>query len=301
MKAFLLAAGYGERLRPITDRLPKPLVPVLNVPSICYALALLKEAGIGQVVCNLHHRSQMIEEFFRDHDYFGVSMTFSIESQLLGTGGGLMNCRGHFMDGPFVYMNSDIIADIDLKDVIAAYEASPSGGMLALSRQAGGGARVTVSEGKVVDLRNMLNHQGKPEHDFLGMAVLSPRVFDFLKQGYSDIVETGLIGLAREGLLGCCETAVSWHDIGTIESYRRANVDLIDTAGPLRERVRRATGLAPSAVSPLALIGAGAKIVRSVIGDGGDVGEGALVEDSVVMPGASVAPGGSLFRSVRWP
>jgi mannose-1-phosphate guanylyltransferase len=300
MKAFLLAAGYGERLRPITDRVPKPLVPVLNVPAICYAVTLLREAGIRQVVCNLHHRHHQIAEFFRIHDYFGLSVTFSHEPELLGTGGGLMNCRDHFEDGPFVYINSDIITDINLNDFIGAYDGSHTGGLLALRRRDGTGARVTVADGSVVNLRNILKSDRRPEHDFLGIAVLSPLVFDLLKQGYSDIVETGLIGLARGGRLGYYESRADWHDIGTIESYRRANVSLACTGEAMRGRVRAATGLTPADVSPGARIGAGAKVVRSVVGDACTIGDGALIEESVVMPGASVAPGELLVRGVRW-
>lgn len=300
MKAFLLAAGYGERLRPITNFMPKPLVPVLNVPAVCYALTLLREAGITDVVCNLHHLPGQIEEFFRSHDNFGMNVVFSREPAILGTGGGLANCREELGGGPFVYINSDIIADIDIRTLAAALGDAGAGGVLAVRRTAPGSGRVAVSDGRVVNLRNILPGTPPPDHDFLGVAVLSPSIFGHLAGGYSDIVETGLIPLAREGALVCREFGGMWHDIGTIESYRAANVGLIDMGAGYAGRVRDAVGIGPAAVSKGATLGPGARVRRSVIGDGCYVGEGAVVEESVLLPGARVAPGESVTREVRW-
>ncbi|HOD15459.1 MAG TPA: sugar phosphate nucleotidyltransferase [Spirochaetota bacterium] len=301
MKAFLLAAGYGERLRPITDSLPKPLVPVMNVPSVCYALMLLKEAGITDVVCNLHHLPDRIESFFRAHAAFGMNITFSREPVILGTGGGLANCRRELGGEPFAYINSDIIADIDIGMLSKALDAAGAGGALAVRRTAPGSGRVAVSGGRAVNLRNILPGTPLPDHDFLGVAVLSPAIFDHLAGGYSDIVETGLIALAREGALAIREFGGMWYDIGTMESYRAANVGLVDMNEAYAERVRAATGMMPSAVSPGATLGPGALARRSVIGDGCMIGDGAVVEESVLLPGVRVAPGGSVTREVRWP
>lgn len=300
MKAFLLTAGYGERLRPITDRVPKPLVPVLNVPAVCYALTLLKEAGVTGVVCNLHHLPAQIEAFFRSRGGFGMSVSFSHEPAILGTGGGLANCRDLLDGGPFAYINSDIIADIDIRDLAAALNEARAGGVLAVRRTEAGRGRVTVRDGRVVNLRNILPGTPPPDHDFLGVAVFSPAVFDYLPVGFSDIVETGLLPMARDGALLCREYGGTWHDIGTIESYRTANIELLDMDERYAGRVRAATGLGPSVVSGGAMIAEGAVVRRSVIGEGCSIGEGAVVEDSVLLPGARVAAGERVARSVRW-
>lgn len=133
------------------------------------------------------------------------------------------------------------------------------------------------------------------------MAVLTPAIFDFLDGGYSDIVETGLIALARAGALACREFGGTWHDIGTIESYRAANLALIDMEAGCAERVRAAAGIAPAAVSPEAVLGRGVRVSRSVIGSGCMIGDGAVVVESVLLPGARVGPGESVEREVRWP
>ncbi|OHD66122.1 MAG: hypothetical protein A2176_04185 [Spirochaetes bacterium RBG_13_51_14] len=299
MKAFLLAAGYGERLRPLTDTIPKPLVPVMNVPSICYALTLLKESGITEIVCNIHYLHAQIEEFFQKHDNFGLNVIFSYEPRILGTGGGLMNCRGHFQEGPFVYINTDIVADIDLKAVIESCASSRPGGSLVIGRSAAGG-RVTVKGDRIVNLRAILPVNETPEYDFLGAALLTPDIFTHLKKGFSDIVETGFIGLMKKGSLGFYEQAGPWHDIGSLESYREANIALLDMNETFRNRIHEMVGLKPSAVAGSARIGGGAVVVRSVIGDNCRVGDGSFVEESVLLTGAALAAGEAAIRMVKW-
>jgi mannose-1-phosphate guanylyltransferase len=300
MKAFLLAAGYGERLKPLTDSIPKPLAPVMNVPSICYAVTLLKEAGVSEVVCNLHHLGGPIEDFFRAHDYFGLKMIFSHEDEILGTGGGLAKCREHFQGGPFVYINSDMIADIDLREVLRAQHTSGADGTLVLARRALAGGRVTVRNGRVVNLRSLLEMEARPEHDFLGAAVLTPAIFRYLDNGFSDIVETGFLSLVTGGDLRYYLHQGAWHDIGTIESYRTANMAFLGMPDSYRNRIREATGLTPTILSGSARIGEDAVIERSVIGDGCVIGNGAHVEESVFLPGAALPAGGSAKRTVRW-
>ncbi len=300
MKAFLLAAGYGERLRPLTDRIPKPLAPVMNVPSICYALTLLKEAGISEVVCNLHHLGSAIEDFFRVHDYFGLTVTFSREEEILGTGGGLANCREHLTDGPFIYLNSDMIADIDLGAVLRAHAASGSAGTLVLAPAARGRGRVTARDGRVINLRGILPVDARPEHDFLGAAVLSPAIFPYLKNGFSDIVENGFLDLASSGDLGYYLYSDPWHDIGSIESYRTANMALLGMPDSYRRRIQRATSLEPAALAAGVRIGAGAMVERSVIGEGCVIGDGARVEESVLLHGVLLQAGSAAVRAVRW-
>lgn len=300
MKAFLLAAGYGERLRPLTDAIPKPLAPVMNVPSVCYALTLLKEAGVSEVVCNLHHLAGAIEEFFSEHDGFGLNIVFSREDVILGTGGGLANCRDHFQDASFIYLNSDMIADIDLGAVVRAHQRSGSTGTLVLAPAGAGGGRVTVREGRIVNLRNILPDEARPAHDFLGAAVLSPGIFRCLKEGFSDIVEHGFIDLARDRALGYYLHGGSWHDIGSMESYRAANMALHDMPDTCKKRVRDATGMDPVALAGRAVIGRGAVVERSVIGDGCVIGDGARVARSVLLPGTSLRAGEEAEHTVRW-
>ncbi len=227
MKAFILAAGYGERLKPLTDTMPKPLVPVRGVPAICYSLALLKKAGIKDAVCNLHYRADDIVAFFREHGNFGFNIEFSFEEQILGTGGGVKKCQPLF-SGDMVLINSDIITDLDVTAMIDTHRANDSPGTVAIYPSEGAGGTVSLSRGRVADFRNFLLTGIRPTHDYLGAAVLGPLVFKYLIPEYSSIVYTGYTGLIAGHRLDFYEHRGFWQDIGSIDSYRLAEERLGD-------------------------------------------------------------------------
>lgn len=118
MKALVLSAGYGERLRPLTNTTPKPLLEVGGRPLIEYALRLIKSAGITQVAINVHYLAERIEAALGDGRSLGLSITYSPEAVLMGTGGPLLALREYFAQEAFVILNSDTIMDLDLTEVI---------------------------------------------------------------------------------------------------------------------------------------------------------------------------------------
>lgn len=219
MKAFILAAGLGERLRPLTFTVPKSLVPVSGIPSIVYSLYLLREAGITDIIINLHWLPDEIKHFFAQHNNFGFNISWSFEEDILGTGGGLKQCEDFFGDDEIVMINSDIITDINLGDMIASYRASPHEGTIAVSARGFSAERtVSVKGGIVADFRNNLETGIAPEFDYMGIAVLSPEVFKYLEAEFSSVVYTGFTGLVRNNSLGFVEHRGVWLDIGTMAS-----------------------------------------------------------------------------------
>jgi NDP-sugar pyrophosphorylase family protein len=121
MRALVLAAGYGERLRPITDTIPKPLVEIGGRPLIYYPLLLLRHAGIREVAVNVHHLAGKVEAALGRGDQFGLRITYSPEPILLGTGGPLLPLRRYFASESFVILNGDTIMDLDLPAMIAMH------------------------------------------------------------------------------------------------------------------------------------------------------------------------------------
>jgi mannose-1-phosphate guanylyltransferase len=119
---MILAAGFGSRLRPLTDRIPKPLIEVAGQPLIAYSLALLRAAGIHEVIINLHHRGDAIRAALRDGAGHGMSITYSVEDPILDTGGAIKKARPFLDGGRFAVLNSDIICDVDLRQVAAWHE-----------------------------------------------------------------------------------------------------------------------------------------------------------------------------------
>src|SRR3989338_7257764 len=112
MRAMILAAGLGTRMRPLTTHIPKPMVPVLGKPLIGHVLEVLKKAGIREVIVNLHHLPLSLKKYLRSQKNFKIS--FSLEPKILGTGGGILKAKSFFQNQRFVVINSDILIDIDL-------------------------------------------------------------------------------------------------------------------------------------------------------------------------------------------
>ena len=115
---MVLAAGQGTRLRPMTDRMPKALVPVAGRPMIEYALLLLRHYGIRDIVINLHHFGEQIENRLGDGQALGLSIRYSKEPELLDTGGGLLKAKAFLQDGSFIVINTDALIDLNLAALI---------------------------------------------------------------------------------------------------------------------------------------------------------------------------------------
>jgi NDP-sugar pyrophosphorylase family protein len=114
MKAMILAAGFGMRLRPLTQIIPKPLIDINGKPVIVYTLEALKQAGVKDVVINLHHLGQMIKQTLGNGSKFGMNIQYSPEIEIQGTGGALLHAR-RFLNEPFYLINGDILFDLDLR------------------------------------------------------------------------------------------------------------------------------------------------------------------------------------------
>jgi mannose-1-phosphate guanylyltransferase len=221
MKAFLLAAGYGERLKPLTDKTPKPLIEIFGIPLICYSIAMIKEAGISDLICNLHYMPDEIKKFFYANNFFGLNVRFSFEDEILGTGGGLKKCEDSLKDGSFAVVNSDIITDLDLGSVCESFNKQVSPGMIIACNASNGIPTVSVNGSFVADFKNDLKTGIKPEYEFSGISILSPSIFKYLSAGFSSVVYTGFTGLIKNESLSYYLHEGFWQDIGTIESLEK--------------------------------------------------------------------------------
>ncbi len=298
MKGFILAAGFGERLRPVTDVFPKPLVPVANLPSICYALSILVGAGITSVIVNLHYRPDAIREYFRGNRNFGLDIMFSYEPEILGTGGGVMKCREMLCEDDFVLLNSDVIMDLDLAALVRRHRARSSPGTVVLYRspEAVSIGQTGVRDDRVVDFKNFLGTGVASGLVYTGAAVLSPAVFRYLEARFSSIVYTGYTGLIRNDRLDYVEHDGIWLDIGTVASLRDASIRTAETGMP--RKVAAACGIEFAPVDPDARIAAESVVRNTIIGFGSTVGTGAEIVDSLLLPGSRVKAGARISEAV---
>jgi len=237
VKAFLLAAGFGERLRPLTKKIPKPLIPVADIPSICYALYILKRSGVTDIVCNIHYLGDRVVEFFNDHDNFGFNITFSNEDEILGTGGGLKKCE-EFLDDDFVLINSDILIDLDLTAAIEQYQTENFPGLIILKEVAKEEATVSVDGSRVIDFKNSMKSGIAPQYDYIGAGVLSPEIFPFLEESFSSVVYTGYTDMIADRGLSYFVHHGIWIDIGTPDSLETAAELLVSEMPEFLKAVR---------------------------------------------------------------
>src|SRR5688500_16241049 len=127
MQVMILAAGRSTRLGTLGSQRPKPLVPVCGYPAIAFGLARCARAGLRNVVINLHHHPDQIRTAIGDGSAFGVNVRYSMETELLGTGGGVQRARPLFASGPLLIINGKVVADVSLETVMAAHRAAPQG------------------------------------------------------------------------------------------------------------------------------------------------------------------------------
>ena len=260
----------------------------------------MKQAGITDIICNIHHHGNAIRRFIESNELTGLTVTFSEEPEILGTGGGLKKCEKLLGDDDFILVNSDIITDIDFSALMSLHHRSGCPGTLTLyeTPEAATIGYVGVEDGLVKDFRDMRKTGLVSSMIYTGVAVLSPEIFRFMKAEFSGIVDTGFTGLIDNGGLSFYRHAGIWMDIGTMQNYWLANLDadsvMKDLAGPMK----RAIGISPHAISPEAIISPEAKLSRSVIGKGCAVEAGCTITNSVLLPGVKVKSGSTIVNAI---
>jgi len=173
-QAFVLAAGVGKRLRPLTEDLPKPLIPIFQKPLITFALDHLINVGVERFVVNTHKRAELFESFFRDNEYEGHSVRLVHETDLLETGGGLKNAERYLGSDPFLTYSGDILTDITLQPLIDEHFRRGNDVTLAL-RETGLASEVALHDDRVVDIATRYGTMG--DLDFANVAVWNPKIF----------------------------------------------------------------------------------------------------------------------------
>ena len=286
--AFVLGAGLGTRLKALTQRLPKPLIPVENRPLITHAFDHLMGAGIRRFVVNTHWLSQEYERAFPERSHAGCPIEFIDEQpEVLETAGGLKNAESLLRDAPFVVYNGDILTDLPLQAVFAAHRAAGNEVTLVL-RSHGGPLQIALDavSGRVTDIGRRIHPDGPADFLFTGVYVVEPAFLARIPAGRKLGVVPVFIEMIRAGaaLGGVCVDGGHWWDLGTREQYLAVH----------RGRAGNSPWVGPGArVDPSAVLrGAVA------IGAGSVIGAGCELEDSIVWPGARVMEGSRLHRCI---
>lgn len=242
MKAMVFAAGHGLRLRPLTDTIPKALVPVAGRPMIEYPLLLLRHYGITEIVINLHHLGEKIEARLGDGKELGLRIAYSKEKELLDTGGGLLQAKSFLQGGAFVLINTDVIIDLPLQAAIDQHRKSRAAATLVLRPDAEADHYGAIEISPDRRIQKFISHHAPSSGAsgtlrklmFTGVQILEPKVFDSMdgensaafgttKVTYPKMLTEGeaLYGFLFEGF---------WQDLGSAARIKEAETKLASGA-----------------------------------------------------------------------
>jgi mannose-1-phosphate guanylyltransferase len=241
MKAMILAAGLGTRLRPLTNDRPKALVEVAGRTLLEITLARLRSVGVSAVILNVHHFADMVCDYLKDHDNFGMRVEVSREDdRLLDTGGGLKKAAHFFLrdstDEPFFLHNVDVISNIDLARMLRVHSENRALATVAVQKRRS--SRYLLFD----ETLQLCGRKAGPEHAveivrgseplqplaFAGIHVLSPRLLDMMtEEGAFSIIQTYLrLAAQGEKILGFPADEYYWRDLGKPESVEQAAEDI---------------------------------------------------------------------------
>jgi mannose-1-phosphate guanylyltransferase len=242
MKAMILAAGRGTRLRPLTDHRPKALVEVADRPMLEIVLSRLREFGIREVIINVHHFANLILEYLKANDNFGMRIEVSYEEVLLDTGGGLKKAAHFFLDdsncleGPFILHNVDVISTIDLRRMVQFHTDNHALATLAVQDRETSRYLLFDQQLQLCGRRSgrdqktelVRSSQQVESLAFSGIHVISPRLFTMMmEEGVFSIITCYLHLAARhEKILAFRADEYDWHDLGKPDSVLQATQDL---------------------------------------------------------------------------
>jgi mannose-1-phosphate guanylyltransferase/mannose-1-phosphate guanylyltransferase/phosphomannomutase len=321
MKAMILAAGLGTRLRPVTYAVPKPMVPVLNRPVMEHSVRLLVRHGFGEAIANLHWFPETIEDHFGDGSELGLELSYSREDQLLGTAGGVRKAAD-FLGDSFLVVAGDSLTDLDFAAMREFHESHDGLVTMATKRVADTdqyGVVIAGEDGRVQgfqekpdpaealsDLANTCIYMFRSEiFDFFPAPGTSKAAGEDDPDGFADWAMDVFPALLEGDVpFYSHEIDAYWNDIGNIAELRQGNLDALHGAVELEpgapevaDGIRSSSPLGDAEVEGAVLVGAGVELgegVRiqgpAIVGDGCRIGDGAWIRDSILLAGTELAP-----------
>jgi NDP-sugar pyrophosphorylase family protein len=239
MKAMILAAGLGTRLKPLTDSLPKAMVPLAGKPLIYYTINKLKSVGVTQIIINVHHFARSIIEYVESNRDFGVQIAFSREEVLLDTGGGLKNASWFFNDNqPFILHNVDVLSEINLQAMLNYHMEKRSLATLAVRQRSTSRYFLFDQETRLIGWQSLKTGEKdvavsvakEPEKlSFLGIHIISPEIFSLLPDKSIFSIVKAYVEMAKNNyrIFGYKNNEDFWIDVGRQEHLKIAEEYLI--------------------------------------------------------------------------
>ncbi|PIU18098.1 MAG: hypothetical protein COT16_03325 [Elusimicrobia bacterium CG08_land_8_20_14_0_20_44_26] len=233
-KIMVLAAGRGTRLRPLTYRVPKPMIPIANKPALEHFFLNLKEQGFSDFMCNLYAFPEKIRDYFAEGEKLGINIKYSIERKLLGSAGGLKKVENYFKDSTFAVISGDGFTDMDLREVLKFHRKKKSFATMVLkevdSALPFGFTRIS-SSGRIKKFieKPRISTLTSPAAN-TGIYVFEPAALKLIpKDRFYDFGHDLWPKLLRLGYpIYGFETKAYWCDVGDLEAYRQTVFDVLD-------------------------------------------------------------------------
>jgi mannose-1-phosphate guanylyltransferase len=302
--AVILVGGFGTRLRPLTETIPKQLLPIAGVPMIERVLKQLAMHGVDRAVLSMGYLPDPFVEAYPSKHIGGVAVSFAIESHPLGTAGAIRFAASeHGVNETFLAVNGDVLTDLNVSALVTLHRERGAEGTIHLTPVADPsrfGVVVTNPDGLVTQFVEKPRADLAPSNDInAGTYVLEPSFLDRIAPGTPVSVETEIFPLMVErGVLFAMHDASYWLDAGTPPSYLQANTDVLDG---VRHVASPGEMIGTSLVMEGVSVAASATIERSVLSMGVVVEAGATVRGSVVLDGARIEAGATVADSVVGP
>jgi mannose-1-phosphate guanylyltransferase len=294
VRAVVLVGGLGTRLRPLTHRRPKQMLPIVHRPMIERVLGHLVEHGVDDVVLSLGYQPDGFRDAYPDGRCAGANLHYAIEPEPLDTAGAVrFAARDAAIDERFLVVNGDVLTDLDVTALVAFHEARGAQATISLHRvddPSRYGVVPTDAKGRVLAFVEK-PPRGEAPTDLVnaGTYVLEPSVIDRIPAGRRVSVERETFpAMVAEGGLFARTDGCYWIDTGTPCEYIQAQLDLIDGV----------RGAPVDGVHPDARVADGAAVKRSIVGAGATVAGGARIEDAVLLPGVRVCSSAVVDGSV---
>ena len=312
MRAVVLVGGLGTRLRPLTASTPKQMLPVAGRPMIERVLDTLRHHGVDDVVLSIGFQPSAFLEAYPDGTCAGVAVHYAEEPEPLDTAGAIrFAAESGGIRERFLVVNGDVITDLDVTALVAFHERVGAEGTIALTKvedPSAFGVVPTDEGGRVVAfVEKPPRHEAPTDLINAGYYVLEPSVLDRIPGDRRVNVERETFpAMVTDGGLYALADPSYWLDVGTIERYLQANLDVLDGVRPVTRAAPGQAVVDGEALAPVLLgdgveVRAGAVVGRSVLGAGVVVEDGARVEDSVLLPGARVGRDAVVRGSVLGP
>lgn len=237
MKAIILCAGRGERLMPLTQNIPKPMIKIKGKPILWYNISLCKKYGISDIAVNTSYLPEKIKDYFEDGKEFGVNIVYSYEPELLGTSGALNNFRD-FLDDDFIVIYGDCVSNIDFGKMLEYHKKNKPIATIALRKK----PKEYKTQSLILadEQLNIINFLEKPSQELVdkfssefklinsGIYILSPKILAYIRDGFSDFGYNifPLLIEKKEKIKGFMIDEFFYREIGTVEKYMLAKKEV---------------------------------------------------------------------------